>query len=86
MLVLSCKLNILFFVEGVSHNAWVLEVLSNIFLVLITLLLFELSNFILQLDDGTFNLIVLTYEGHPTVMRDSKDLKIIDNHTTFREQ
>lgn len=42
-----------------------LKVLSNILFVLITLLLFHLCHFILQLNDGSLNLIVLTNEGHP---------------------
>lgn len=42
-----------------------LKVLSNILFVFVTLLLFHLCHFILQLDDGSLNLIVLTNEGHP---------------------
>lgn len=37
-----------------------LEVLSDVLLVLIPLLLSELSHFVLQLDDGPLNFVVLT--------------------------
>lgn len=37
-----------------------LEVLSDVLLVLVPLLLSELSHFVLQLDDGPLDLVVLT--------------------------
>lgn len=45
----------------------VLEVLSDVLLVLVPLLLSELSYFVLQLDDGPLDLIVLTDQRHPAV-------------------
>lgn len=44
---------------GTRVKAAALEVLSNVFLVLVSLLLPELSNFVLQLDNGPLNFIVL---------------------------
>lgn len=44
-----------------------LEVLSDVLLVLVPLLLSELSDFVLQLDDGPLDLIVLTDQRHPAV-------------------
>lgn len=46
-----------------------LEVLSDVLLVLVPLLLSELSYFVLQLDDGPLDLIVLTDQRHPAVER-----------------
>ncbi len=51
-----------------------LKVLSNILFVLITLLLFHLYHFILQLNDGSLNLIVLTNERHPAVKTQAETL------------
>lgn len=44
-----------------------LEVLPDVLLVLVPLLLSELSYFVLQLDDGPLDLIVLTDQRHPAV-------------------
>lgn len=44
-----------------------LELLSDVLLILLPLLLFQLSNLILQLHNGTLNLVVLTHERHPAV-------------------
>lgn len=51
-----------------------LKVLSNILFVLITLLLFRLCHFVLQLDDGSLNLIVLTNERHPAVKTEAETI------------
>lgn len=48
-------------------NAAALEVLADVLLVLVPLLLSEQSHFILQLDDGSLDLIVLTDQRHPAV-------------------
>lgn len=44
-----------------------LEVLSDVLLVLISLLLPQLADVVLQLHDGSLDLVVLTHEGHPAV-------------------
>lgn len=51
----------------VKAPAAALEVLADVLLVLVPLLLSELSYFILQLDDGPLDLIVLTHQRHPAV-------------------
>lgn len=43
----------------------ILEVLPNVLLVLLSLLLFKQRDFILQLDNGSLNLVVFTDERHP---------------------
>ena len=44
-----------------------LEVLSDVLLILIPLLLPELIDFVLQLDDGPLDLVVLADQRHPAV-------------------
>ena len=51
-----------------------LEVLSDVLLVLVPLLVPYLCGLELQLPDGAFNLIVLTDEGHPAVGKKTERL------------
>lgn len=53
-----------------------LEVLSDVLLVLVSLLLSELRQFVLQLDDGSLNLIVLTDQRHPAAEKTHKNVKM----------
>lgn len=44
-----------------------LEVLSDVLLVLVSLLLPHLADVVLQLHDGSLDLVVLTHQRHPAV-------------------
>lgn len=52
---------------GAEMKAADLEILPDVFLVLVPLLLSELSYFVLQLDNGSLDLVVLTDQRHPAV-------------------
>lgn len=53
--------------DCVGQACHLLEVLSDVLLVLISLLLPQLADVVLQLHDGSLDLVVLTHEGHPAV-------------------
>lgn len=48
------------------------KVLPDVLLVLVALLLPELGDFVLQLDNGALDFVVLTDQGHPAVEGDVK--------------
>lgn len=50
-----------------NTHSCVLKVLPNVLFVFVSLLVFELWNFVLQVNDGTLNLIVLTDQRYPAV-------------------
>lgn len=54
-----------------------LEVLPDVLLVLVSLLLSELRQFVLQLDDGSLDLIVLTDQRHPAVENRHKNVRMV---------
>lgn len=54
-----------------------LKVLPDVLLVLVSLLLSELGQFVLQLDDGSLDLIVLTDQRHPAVKNRHKNVSMV---------
>lgn len=55
----------------------ILEVLSDVLLVLFSLLLPQLVNVVLQLHDGSLDLVVLTHKGHPAVRFNKNNTVIV---------
>lgn len=54
-----------------------LKVLPDVLLVLVSLLLPELGQFVLQLDDGSLDLIVLTDQRHPAVENRHRNVNMV---------
>lgn len=54
-------------VPDCTGQACHLEILSDVLLVLFSLLLPHLADVVLQLHDGSLDLVVLTHEGHPAI-------------------